>query len=208
MPFGSYSSLGDIARVYQITCTKANFVEPMSMPVSEHLRGDLDFAQKYVGFEGSEFAACESLIYPILLEVWKSAYLDDLQFWPHTPLHYDADLSGTPDYFIARKSPLGPVVVDKPYLMVMEAKRDDPYQGWGQCLAAMIAAQKLNDRPDVVMHGITTNGRYWQFGKLQGNNFTQELQDFTLSDLDQLAAGINYLFDQCRQQLAAFVSAA
>jgi hypothetical protein len=92
--------------------------------------------------------------------------------------------------------------VDQPYLIVVEAKRDDFTRGWAQCLAAMLAAQKLNNLPDQTLFGITTNGRNWEIGKLEGSTFTQESGPFTLRDLDQLCAVLHYVFEQCRLQVA------
>jgi hypothetical protein len=202
MPFSSYESAADVARAYRITITRANFVVPLSMPsISDSLREYVDFGQKEVVYEKSEFSRCENLIYPILREVWK-LYLDDFVLWSHEPLVYDADLSGTPDYFLARKSPLGKVVLDQPYLFVVEAKREDFVRGWAQCLAAMLAAQKLNANPDQTVFGIVTTGWFWEFGKLEGASFTQHLYPFALPNLEGVCAAIRFVFEQCRLQLA------
>jgi hypothetical protein len=201
MPFASYTSIGDVARAYQITLGEGNFVVPLERPVPEAFHSELVFAQSYLAFSSSEFAICESLIFPVLKEVWK-AYRDQLMLWSHLPLNYDADLSGTPDYFVARMSRLGPWVVDQPYLLVVEAKKDDFERGWGQCLAALLAAQKLNNLPDQVLYGITTNGRTWEFGKLEAATFTHERGSFTLRHLDELYAALHYVFEQCRLQVA------
>jgi hypothetical protein len=169
--------------------------------VSDHLRAELIFARDHVAFDSSEAAVCESLIYPILKEVWKH-YTDYLTIWSHMPLSYDADLSGTPDYFVARKSPLGHWVMDRPHLIVVEAKKDDFSRGWGQCLAAMLAVQKLNGQPEQPVYGITTNGRFWEFGRLIANSLVRNSRPYIFEDLEQLCAALNYLFDQCRRQIA------
>jgi hypothetical protein len=202
MPLTTDPSLGEAAQAFQITLGQAHFVDPLPLPLSEYFRAEMAFAQNEVPYDSSEFAVCEYLISPVLKEVWK-AYTKYFVLWSHMPLSYDADLSGTPDYFLAKKSHLGKDVLDKPYLLVVEAKKDDPARGWGQCLAAMVAAQKLNNLPDQVLYGITSSGRYWEFGKLQGSLLTRELRLFTLSDLDQLCAAVNFAFDQCRLQLLA-----
>jgi hypothetical protein len=201
MPFSSYTSVQAVARAFQIICSNGDFVQPLPMQVSAQLRADLEFARKRIGFLESEFAICENLIFPILREVWKSAFLDDLQLWSHVALDYDADLSGVPDYLVARRSPLGDLIREEPYLLVSEAKKDDFVGGWGRCLAAMLAAQKIGDRTSQTVLGIVTNGAVWTFGKLEGNRFMQDLRSLTLSQLDQLCAAVNFLFDQCRQQL-------
>lgn len=178
------------------------------MPATSiQLHADINFALKHVGFRRSEFAACENFIYPILREVWKN-YLDDLMVWSHQPIFFDAELSGTPDYFVARRSPLGPDVVDKPYLMVVEAKKDDFELGWGQCLAAMVAALKINQVPEQTVYGIATTGVAWEFAKLKGDQFTRDLRVFTLADLAQLLGAVHYHFEQCKQELVTLAALA
>ncbi|MGH7224269.1 MAG: hypothetical protein ACRELF_13645, partial [Gemmataceae bacterium] len=173
MPFTDYATIGDVARAYQITLRDEKFVALGERPISDILREELAFAENHVAYSRSETALRENLIYPILREVWKS-YLQDLMLWSHETLRYDADLSGIPDYMVGRLSPLGRWVVQPPYIVVIEAKRDDFVRGWGQCLAALLAAQKLNNLPELTLYGIATNGLFWQFGKLEGATFTQD----------------------------------
>jgi hypothetical protein len=109
---------------------------------------------------------------------------------------------GVPDYLICRRSPLG-LVQDQPYLLVVEAKKDDFEYGWGQFLAAMLAAQRMNDAPSRIVHGCVSNGFLWEFGKLEGAVFTQETRGYTISDLPNLFAALNYIFEQTKQQALA-----
>lgn len=206
MPFSNYASLGDALKAFNIALKLESFVSPRPMAVSAYLRQEMDFVQQWVGIPQSEFALCENLIYPILKEVWKQ--YPEFQIWSHYPLKYGEDLSGTPDYFLARRSALGAPVVEEPYLLVVEAKKDNFDWGWAQCLAAMLAAQKLNDWPEQVMFGITTNGRTWQFGRLEGGRFAQDPRSFDWLPLDQVCGAVNFMFEQCRQQLQAYAGAA
>jgi hypothetical protein len=206
MPFVSYPSPADVARAHRITMARATFVVPLPLALPEHFRAELAFAQNEVVYDNSEFAICENLIYPVLKEVWKS-YLNDFVLWSHQPLSADGDLCGTPDYMLAQRSPLGREILEQPYVLIVEAKKDDPSRGWGQCLAAMVAAQRLNAQPDQVIYGITSNGRSWEFGKLQASHFTRELRLFTLSDLDELCGAVHFVFAQCRLQLLGSASA-
>ena len=201
MPFTSYATIADVARRHRIQCQRSEFIEPVAASLSDHFRAELDFTLEQVPYDGSEGAACETLIYPLLREVWKP-YWRDLTLWSHEPLRFDEDLCGVADYIAARRSPLGSIVFDIPYLLVVEAKKDDFPRGWGQCLAAMLAAQKLNGLPDQTLYGISTNGLAWQFGRLQGEAFTQHAQPFALQDLDTLAAAIHFVMLQCRDQAA------
>jgi len=201
MPFTSYATVADVARRHRIQCQRSEFIEPVAAPLSDHFRSELDFTLEEVPFDGSESAACETLIYPLLREVWKP-YWRALTLWSHEPLRYDDDLGGVPDYIVARRSPLGSIVFDIPYLLVVEAKRDDFPLGWGQCLAAMRAAQKINGQLGEEIFGIATNGRAWEFGQLRGDGFTQDIRTFTLHNLDELAAAIHFVMIQCRDQAA------
>ncbi|MGB7442684.1 MAG: hypothetical protein WA919_16595, partial [Coleofasciculaceae cyanobacterium] len=148
----------------------------------------------------SEFSICENLIYPILKEVWK-CYRSNFVLWGHKSLNYDENLSGFPEYILAKRSPLGKVVFDKPYFLLVEAKQDKFTEGWAQCLAEMVAAQRLNDELRIVILGLVSNGDRWQFGKLEANNFTLNKTFYTIQELDKLFAAVNYVFQQCELQL-------
>jgi hypothetical protein len=153
----------------------------------------------------SEFAICENLIYPVLKEVWKQ-YRQKFILWSHKSLTYDEKLSGFPEYILAKKSPLGNVVFDKPYFLLVEAKLDNFESGWAQCIVEMIAAQKLNDQPEQEVFGIASNGGVWQFAKLKGNAFTKNKQSYLIDDLNRLFSAINYVFQQCELLLDAEMS--
>src|SRR5437868_6842492 len=107
MPFTSYATVADVARAYRIRWRRSAFLEPVAAILSEHFRTELAFTLSEVPFDGSESAACETLIYPLLREVWKP-YASSLTLWSHQPLAFDEDLCGVPDYIVARRSPLGP----------------------------------------------------------------------------------------------------
>jgi hypothetical protein len=201
MPFTSYATIGDVAHAHNIQCRREAFIKPEPAPFSEYFRSELDITLHLVPFDGSEYAACETLIYPLLREAWRP-FQNALSIWSHPTISYDADLCGTPDYVVSRTSQFGPFLMDMPYLLVVEAKKDDFVRGWGQCLAAMLAAQRLNNIPDQTLFGVSTNGRGWEFGKLRGSVFTQEPRTHSLSDLDGLAAALHFVFAECRDQAA------
>jgi hypothetical protein len=88
--------------------------------------------------------------------------------------------------------------------VAVEAKRDDFIKGWGQCLAEMVAIQKMNDQSEQqTIYGIVSNGQLWQFGKLQNNRFTKNFVAYTIYNLEQLLAALNYVFRQCELELEA-----
>ena len=78
----------------------------------------------------------------------------------------------------------------------MEAKKDNFEEGWGQCLAELIAAQKLNNQPEQLLYGIVSNGKIWEFGQLREQDFIKNIQEYSISNLDKLFAGLNFVFGQ------------
>jgi hypothetical protein len=201
MAFGTYKSLREVALPHQISVTVAPFIEPIPLPVDGRFQSDLNFALVNIDVRASETSIGEFLIAPVLKEVWKP-YSDSLLIWSHIPLSAGDELTGVPDYFFTRRSPLG-LIQDRPYVLVVEAKKDDFEAGWGQCLAAMLAAQKLNEQPGGLVYGCVSNGDLWQFGMLRGTSFTQELRAFVLSDLAGLFAAWNYVLARAKEQALA-----
>ena len=178
----------------------------MPFEVSDYFRSDLRLMMEEGVVDNSEYAICENLIYPILKEVWKQ-YRQHFILWSHEFLNADTKLSGFPEYILARRSPLGKVVFDQPYFLLVEAKQDNFEGAWAQCLSEMVAAQRLNGSPDTTIFGITSNGSLWQFGQLKGTTFTNNRTFYTIQELDQLFTAISYVFQQCESQLQALIAA-
>jgi len=204
MSFSNFKNLGSTVKELQVIYTEANFVNQVIFPVSEYFQQDLEYVMREGVVNNSEFAICENLIYPILKEVWK-AYSSKFTLWSHQMLTCDDVLSGYPEYVLAKRSPLGKVVFDKPYLLIVEAKQDNFDWGWGQCLAEMVAAQRLNgelaEGSAIAIFGIVSNGINWEFGKLEGNRFTHHPAPQSIFELKSLFAMVNYLFQQSEIQL-------
>jgi hypothetical protein len=200
MAFGSYKTVGAVIKEFQINYREANFIEENPFMVSDYFREDLQLMMREGVVDNSEFAICENLIYPVLKEVWKH-YRTKFLLWSHQSLNYDEKLSGFPEYILATRSPLGKVVFDRPYFMLVEAKQDNFEAAWGQCIAEMIAAQRLNAELELTVFGITSNGDRWQIGKLEHDIFTRNITFYSIQEIDKLAAAVNYVFDHCESQL-------
>lgn len=200
MPFNAYKTVSSVVQEFQVGYTEAHWVMETPIPVSDYFRNELTLVLTEGAVDNSEYAVCEKFIYPILKEVWKP-YRQHLLLWSHPVLNYDQNLSGIPDYVVAKRSLLGRVVFERPFFVVVEAKRDDFEAGWGQCLAEMIAIQKINEAMDQTVFGIVSNGKSWEFGQLQAQRFVKEIITYSLTELDRLFAALNYLFQQCQLQL-------
>jgi hypothetical protein len=206
MAFSNYKDIGAVIQEFQITYTEANFMGETEFSIPGFFREDLAFMMREAVVDNSEFAVCENLIYPVLKEIWKN-YYSKFVLWSHKSLTYDQNLSGFPEYILAKRSPLGKVVFDKPYFLLVEAKQDKFEEGWAQCIAEMVAAQRLNDELKVTIWGIVSNGKTWQFGKLEEDIFTMNVSPYTIYELDKLFAAVNYVFQQCESQLNNLVVA-
>jgi hypothetical protein len=206
MAFSSYKDIGSVLKKFQITYTEANFMGEIEFNISDYFREDLQTVMQDGVPNASEFSICENLIYPVLKEVWK-CYRNSFVLWGHKSLIYDENLSGFPEYILAKRSPLGKVVFDQPYFLLVEAKQDKFEEGWAQCLAEMVAAQRLNDELQVTVFGIVSNGQDWEFGKLEKMSFTKNKNRYLIQDLDKLFAAVNYVFKECELLLNELVAA-
>lgn len=201
MAFANYTCIDDVVKKHKLIFVQGPLVppDPTAPPFSDHFREELAFNLRMLPIGRSEIGAGEVLLFPILREVWKP-YSKDLALFTHEALSYDADLTGIPDYFVCKVSPYGQTIPDVPYLLIAEAKLDDFERAWGQCAAAMLAAQKLNQTPDVPVYGIATNGTSWQFGMLHGRELTVDPNSTALSTLDVLSQRLHSEFRAVRTE--------
>ena len=207
MAFGSFKTLGEAIRTFQVTEAPEDFIHPEPFPVQEYFRTSLKARLACWPVNCSESAVCENLLYPVLQEV-ALAYADVLVVWSHIPIYRGDDLLGVPDYLIAKRSPLSKEVLETPLAMIMEAKKNDFDQGWAQCLAAMCAAQEMNGNSQRTIYGGVSDGFIWRFGKIQGSIFARNSQEYSLTHLDELLAALNHLLSLCKEQILSPAHAA
>jgi hypothetical protein len=207
MPFTSYKKVETVLQEYNIISSKENYIVETHCTIRESFKEDLEYTLTEVAFDESEYVVCEALIYPVLREISK-LYKGKLNLWSHKPIAYDEKLCGAPDYIVAKRSRLGIEVFEKPFIITVEAKKDDFIEGWGQGLAEMVAAQKLNHfSADRTIFGIVSNGQFWEFGKLKGNAFTKNMKPYTIFELEPLFGALNYVFHQAELELEAIETA-
>ncbi len=197
MAFSDYKHISQVQQQFQIIYREERFIIAQNVQPAAHFLEEFTFNQEYLDLYASEGSRAELIILPILREVYKP-YAQHYSLWIQKSLTYDEILTGTPDYIIATRSALGKTVLEKPLLMIVEAKRNDFEQGWGQCLAELVAAQKLNGAPDFPVYGIVTDGRFWEFGKLEKDVFLQNSEAYSVDNLAQLFGVLHFLFQSIR----------
>lgn len=206
MAFSEFKTVGDALVRYGIIYSQEEFIDAQPETPPDHLLKEFEFDRKNLDVFSTEASRCQRVIYPILKEVYKS-YAGGFNFWIQQPLSVDSNLNGTPDYMIASRSKLGIVVVGKPLVIVIEAKKNDFDMGWGQCLAEMVAAQKLNEDESTTIYGIVTDGERWQFGKLLKKDFTKHPASFFIERLPELFGAVRFVFEAACGAVKEFVEA-
>ena len=194
MAFSDFKTIPEVQERFGIRYSENDFfsVEAPLSPSDQFLQ-EFEFTRQHINIFGSDAARCEAVIFPVLREVYKG-YAEHYALWIKESIAYDETLSGTPDYLIATKSELGKLIVGTPLIILVEAKKNDFEQGWGQCLSELVAAQKINDDRDFPIYGIVTDGTLWEFGRLVGETFTRNRTNFTLTNLPILFAAVNSIF--------------
>ena len=156
MAFSDYKTIAQVQKEYNIKYSEEVFIEYSDLKPSDFFVKEFEFNEKNMDIFTSESSRCENVIYPILREVYK-VFVDKYALWSHKSITYDDKLNGTPDYLFSTKSELGKTVLGFPILIVVEAKKNDFSEGWGQCLAELIAVQKLNKTEEFPVYGIVTD---------------------------------------------------
>lgn len=198
MAFGSFKTLDEVSVQFKVKIRNENFLRIMPYEVRQVFADELSYVLQNINVRVSEAAVCEFLIAPILKEVWRN-FDQYLLIWSHVALSLGEDFAGFPDYLFTKKTELG-LVRDKPYLMVVEAKKDDFEAGWAQCVAALLAAQKINGDENLILYGMVSNGDGWQFGKLAADSFVRDTGTYGIADLNELFGALQFIFEAAKEQ--------
>ncbi|MEQ9236626.1 hypothetical protein [Coleofasciculus sp. E2-BRE-01] len=117
MSFEFYKNIGEVLKEYEINSSETNCIIETEIDVRESFREDLEFCLRELTFEESDYAVCETIIFPVLKELY-CLYRDKFTLWSHKSLIYNEKLSGVPDYIIAKRSPLGKEIFDQPFFVL------------------------------------------------------------------------------------------
>jgi hypothetical protein len=198
MSFSDYTTVSQVQTEYQIRYDESDFVPNQCIQVSTNFGAEIDFNLQQLDVFSSEAARCELIILPILRETYKK-FVSQFSLWVQKSIKYDDKLNGTPDYIISKRSSLGKRVLEYPLLVAVEAKKNDFEQEWAQCLAELIAIQKLNQDEKLTVYGIVSDGKYWEFGKLQEDKFQKNRSSFAIDNLSELFGALDFILSAVSQ---------
>lgn len=146
---------------------------------------------------GTEKARSESLIAPVLQEARRLLGRRHAVF---SGLAFDVDpargLNGFCDFLVSRDP--NQFVPTAPLVAVAEGKNGEVREGYGQCIAGMVAAGAFNERanrPLPRVFGIATIGTEWKFFRLSGTTLTIDLDDYFINDPGRLLGVLCHLIE-------------
>ncbi len=195
--FSSFKKRAHVLKEFNKKFKKEQFLGSIEYKANEYFLEQINRNFNRPGVFGSEYSACEAIIYPILAEISAE---NNLPIWSHYKLESpEVNMTGEPDYLFA-DSEIGDDEYDKAIVCVGEAKKEKFDDAWGQVSAEMIAAQKLNKKDEVPIFGIVTTGKIWEFAKLQDDTFTYHSLEYAVPDrIDAVMNLLNWVFCEARK---------
>lgn len=190
MAFTDFKSIQQVQEQFNIRYMEDRYIGLNEIEPSQAFLEDYHFSRKNIDVFSSEASRCENLIYPIVRDVYKH-HVERYSLWSHRSLSYDEVLTGIPDYLVTTRSSLGKTILGLPIIIIVEAKQNNFTEGWGQCLAELLASQKLNDTLQMPVYGIVTDGEMWSFGKLIEDLFVKHDDAIAIGNLRQIFGAID-----------------
>lgn len=200
MAFSDFQNIEQVINQYPLEIRGGNFIPDVELELPDLFIENLNFSLEMRSVEESEAFFRENFIFPFLHQAWKRHR--KLKLWSHRSLVYDRELYGEPDYLVSVMiEGVIDKLINKPFLAVAEAKKEDFARGWAQCLAEMIACQKINEDESVVIYGIVPTGLVWEFGKLEQNTFTKHIVSYSISAPNKIFGILDFIFTECEKQI-------
>jgi hypothetical protein len=145
----------------------------------------------------TEKARSEFVIAPVLLEL-RRLHVGRLALFSGIELNADPEhgLTGVCD-FVITKSPRQHVL-SAPLITIVEAKNDNLRTGLAQCIAAMRAAQLLNQAASVplaAVYGAVTTGSAWKFLRLRGSEVTIDLVEYYIDNVAKILGILGHIVE-------------
>jgi hypothetical protein len=183
----------------QVLFTDMQPVQPsvlLTMFLDEHLPLAIDI--------NSEKARSEFIIAPVLADVRRhSNYQVSLFSGKEFNVDQDQGLAGYCDFILCLSREQ--LYIQAPVMVVIEAKNENIIGGLGQCMAAMVAAQRLNQqtsRDIPAIFGAVTTGTNWRFLKLQNHTVWIDKTEYYIREVDQILSILMHITSQSLTAIA------
>jgi len=200
MAFTEFKSLNKVKEAYpEIIMGNRDFIPEKlyNLEITPTFEKDIKFALR--SYKPNEAFADKFLMVPVINRVWQVH--EKLNLWTERYIKADDKLQGRPDYLVSPLDREQYEILSLPIVVIVEAKHENFVVGWGQCLAEMLACQRLNKSNEIIIYGIVATGQSWQFAKLEGANFLKSSVSYNISNLQQTLDVVNYIFDQAEKEI-------
>ena len=193
-------TLETVRKTFQLEADEAadlsSGIEPV--PPSEYLITTLARKVPLALAIGTEKASSELIVADILVEL-REKFEHRISFFSGIDFSVDAEsgLTGVCDFLVS----LSPTQfhLEAPIIVLVEAKKDNPVLGFGQCVAEMLAAQRFNaergnDLPCI--YGAGTTGTMWQFLKLEAQRLYIDSAIYSIGQCDKILGILASMVEQ------------
>ena len=193
-------TLETVRKTFQLEADEAadlsSGIEPV--PPSEYLITTLARKVPLALAIGTEKASSELIVADILVEL-RENFEHRISFFSGIDFSVDAEsgLTGVCDFLVS----LSPTQfhLEAPIIVLVEAKKDNPVLGFGQCVAEMLAAQRFNaergnDLPCI--YGAGTTGTMWQFLKLEAQRLYIDSAIYSIGQCDKILGILSSMVEQ------------
>ena len=171
-------------------------IEPIAP--SAELMVELEKKVPVAAAVNTEKARSELIVANVLIEL-REKFERRISLFSGIDFNVDVEngLTGVCDFLIS----LSPMqsLLRAPVIVLVEAKKEDPTPGLGQCVAEMLAAQRFNaekgnDIPCV--YGAATTGTEWKFLKLKGNRLSIDITVYQIAQCDKIIGILASMVEQ------------
>ena len=195
MPYSSFT-VEEVESKFNLNLQTGSFlpqIEPIaaSSMLEQFLKITIPLARE----TGSEKARSEFIVAPVLIEV-RTLLNNSISLFSGEDFTVDRELglNGICDFLISR-SPIQ-FKINAPVVALVEAKKGVLKDGWGQCIAEMVAAQRFNQlRQHSIefIYGVVTSGTRWQFIEMIGSNVTIDPAEYSLPPIEPLLGILKWM---------------
>ena len=195
-------TLETVRKAFQLEADEAADLSSGIEPVetSEYLTTTLSRNVPLAVAIGTGKAKSEMIVASVLIEL-REYFTRRISLFSGIDFNVDAEngLTGVCDFLISH-SPTQ-FYLEAPIIVLVEAKKDEPTTGFGQCVAEMLAAQRFNtERGNEIpcIYGAATTGTVWQFLKLEGQQLYIDKEFYSIGQCDKI---LGILVSMVKQQV-------
>ena len=193
-------TLEEVLTTFQLEATESIdiFANTEPMEPSAELVVELEKKVPVAAAVNTEKARSELIVANILIEL-REKFERRISLFSGIDFNVDAEngLTGVCDFLISLSAMQS--FLRAPVIVLVEAKKEDPAPGLGQCVAEMIAAQRFNaEKGNDLSHvyGAATTGTEWKFLKLKGNRLSIDITVYQIAQCDKILGILASMVEQ------------